>query len=117
MNKDAEKFLEKMLNTPSPSGFEQPVAKIFRDRVKGYADIIDHDVHGNSFAILNPDAEFKFMIAGHIDEIGLMITHIDKEGYISCAMIGEAVSATAVTAEKKRIIDMSKMLTLSTNIS
>ena len=88
MNKDSENFLRQLLEAPSPSGYEQPAAKIFRKRVKKSADKLITDVHGNSIAVLNPDAEFKFMITGHIDEIGLMITHIDDKGYIYVAQIG-----------------------------
>ena len=47
-----------------------------------HVDELIPDVHGNSIAVLNPDAPFKFMLAGHIDEIGLMITHIDDKGFI-----------------------------------
>lgn len=88
MNKDAENFLKQLLEAPSPSGYEQPAAKIFRQRVKDSADKLICDVHGNSIAVLNPTAEFKLMIAGHIDEIGLMITHIDDKGFIYTAQIG-----------------------------
>lgn len=88
MNTDSEKFLFDLLNTPSPSGTEQSAAKLFRERVKGYADKIERDVHGNTFAIVNPDAKFKFMITGHIDEIGLMITHIDEKGFLYVEQIG-----------------------------
>lgn len=88
MRKDSEKFLEALLNAPSPSGFEQTAAKIFRNRVKNHVDEVTRDVHGNSFAILNPKAKLKFMLAGHIDEIGLMINHIDDDGYIYTVQIG-----------------------------
>ena len=88
MKKDSLNFLKSLLNAVSPSGFEQQAAKVFRNRVKGHADKVVGDVHGNSIAILNPNAKFKFMIAGHIDEIGLMITHIDEKGYIYTAQIG-----------------------------
>jgi len=88
MNKNSESFLKELLESPSPSGFEQPAAKIFRQRVKGSVDKLITDVHGNSIAILNPEADFKFMITGHIDEIGLMITHIDDKGYLYVAQIG-----------------------------
>ncbi len=88
MNKNSENFLRELLETPSPSGFEQNAAKIWRDRVKKYSDKLISDVHGNSIAILNPKAKFKFMLAGHIDEIGLMITYIDDNGYIYTSQIG-----------------------------
>ncbi|MCK5000319.1 MAG: hypothetical protein KAS23_12320, partial [Anaerohalosphaera sp.] len=88
MNTSTEKFLKELLEAPSPSGFEQPAAKIFRNRVRSHVDQLIPDVHGNTMAILNPDAPFKFMLAGHIDEIGLMITHIEDNGYIYTAQIG-----------------------------
>lgn len=88
MNKQAEAFLKNLLEAPSPSGFEQPAAKIWREYVKDSVDELIPDVHGNSIAVLNPDAKFKFMLAGHVDEIGLMITHIDDKGFIYTAQIG-----------------------------
>lgn len=88
MNKISEAFLKELLESPSPSGYEQPAAKVWRAHVKDSVDQLIPDVHGNSIALLNPKAEFKFMLAGHIDEIGLMITHIDDKGYIYTAQIG-----------------------------
>lgn len=88
MNKQSEAFLKELLEAPSPSGFEQPAAKVWRDYVKGSVDELIPDVHGNSIAVLNPKAKFKFMLAGHVDEIGLMITHIDDKGFLYTAQIG-----------------------------
>ncbi|HPO70662.1 MAG TPA: hypothetical protein PKV53_10160, partial [Anaerohalosphaeraceae bacterium] len=88
MNKASEQFLKELLETPSPSGFEQPAAKLWRAYVKDSVDELSGDVHGNSIAVLNPKAPLKFMLAGHIDEIGLMITHIDEKGYLYVAQIG-----------------------------
>ena len=88
MRKDAEAFLKALLEAPSPSGFEQPAAKIFRERVADHVDDLVRDVHGNTMGVLNPKAPFKFMLAGHVDEIGLIITHIDDKGYLYTAQIG-----------------------------
>jgi putative aminopeptidase FrvX len=88
MNKDSEKFLIALLSAPSPVGFEQAAAKVFRERVKGYVDELVPDVHGNTIAVLNPKAEFKFMLAGHVDEIGLIVTHVDDKGYLYTAQLG-----------------------------
>ena len=88
MNKASLDFLKALLETPSPSGYEQPAAKLWRRYVEDSADELVADVHGNSIAILNPKAEFKFMLTGHIDEIGLTIMHIDDKGYIYTAQIG-----------------------------
>jgi len=88
MRKDAEAFLKDLLEAPSPSGFEQPAAEIFRRRIADHVHDLVRDVHGNTLGILNPDAPFTFMLAGHIDEIGLIITHIDDNGYLYTAQIG-----------------------------
>jgi len=88
MNKPSHDFLKALLEAPSPSGYEQPAAKLWRDYVKDSVDELIPDVHGNSIAVINPKADFKFMLAGHIDEIGLMITHVDEKGYIYTAQIG-----------------------------
>lgn len=88
MRPDSEKFLKALLNSASPAGYEQPASKIFRSRLKGVVDELKPDVHGNTIAVLNPKAPFKFMLAGHIDEIGLMTTYIDDKGYIYTAQIG-----------------------------
>ena len=76
------KFLETFLNTSGPSGFETPQAAVFRDYLKKYADKIDVDVLGNSIAVLNPDAKFKVMLAGHYDEIGFQIVYISDDGLL-----------------------------------
>jgi endoglucanase len=61
------------------------------------------DVHGNSIAVLNPKAKFKFMLAGHIDEIGLMITHIDDKGYAYVAQIG-GMDPALLTGQRVKIM-------------
>ncbi len=88
MKKDSRDFLFSLLSSVSPSGFEQPAAHIWRDRVRDKCDELIFDVHGNSMAVLNPKADFRFMLAGHVDEIGLMITHIDEKGFIFVSQIG-----------------------------
>ena len=81
-------FLKRLLDTPAPSGFEAPAARAWREEAQGIADVVDADVSGNSTAILNPDASPRIMLAGHIDEIGVMLTHVDDEGFLYFAAIG-----------------------------
>ena len=88
MNADARNFLRKLVESPSPSGFEQPVQNLVRARLKDHVDELRTDLHGNVIAVKNPDAPFRVMLAGHCDEIGLMITHIDDQGYIFFAPVG-----------------------------
>lgn len=81
-------FLKKLLDTPGPSGFETPAARVWRAEAEGIADEVTVDVGGNSFATLNPGGSPRVMLAGHIDEIGLMVTHIDDEGFLYFGGIG-----------------------------
>ncbi len=81
-------FLKKLLDTPGPSGFEQAPARVWRDEVSKFADDVRADVHGNSVAVVNPKGKPRLMFAGHIDEIGIQITHIDEDGFLYFAGIG-----------------------------
>src|SRR5467141_4673323 len=81
-------FLKKLLDTPGPSGFEAAPARVWRDEVQGFADEVRADAHGNSIAVVNSKGTPRLMLAGHVDEIGLQITHVDDEGYLYFAGIG-----------------------------
>jgi len=81
-------FLKKLLSTPGPSGFEQAPARVWREEVKKFADDVRADVHGNSIASLNGKGKPRVMFAGHIDEIGIQVTHIDEDGFLYFAGIG-----------------------------
>jgi len=74
-------FLEKLLDTPEPSGFETAESWIWRSEAKGFAQEVSADVKDNSQAAVNPGGSPRMMLAGHIDEIGLMIVHIDDDGF------------------------------------
>ena len=81
-------FLKRLLDTPGPSGFEAAPARVWRDEVKKLADDVTADVNGNSVASVNAQGAPRLMLAGHIDEIGIQITHVDDEGYLYFAGIG-----------------------------
>lgn len=88
MQKDSYDFLHSLLNTPSPSGFEQKIQRVVKKRVERYADSVRVDVHGNLIAALNPTGKIRVMLAGHCDQIGMMVHHIDDQGYIWVGAIG-----------------------------
>jgi endoglucanase len=89
MNDHAVTFLKTLLSTPGPSGDEAAAAKVWRDEAKTFADEVRADVRGNSYAVLNGAAGApRVLLAGHIDEIGLMVTHIDGEGFLWFAPVG-----------------------------
>ena len=81
-------FLERLLDAAGPSGFEVRAARVWREEAEEFADEVRVDVSGNSFATVNPSGAPRVMLAGHIDEIGLQITHIDDQGYLYVAEIG-----------------------------
>jgi endoglucanase len=80
-------FLKRLLDTPGPSGFESAPAKLWRDEARTFADV-SQDVAGNSMAVVNPSGAPTIMLAGHIDEIGLIVTYIDDEGFLYVGPIG-----------------------------
>lgn len=84
----AKSFFQKILETPSPSGYEQPVQALVREYAGEFADEVKTDLHGNVIACCNPGAEMRVMLAGHADQIGLLVTHIDESGFIYTNTIG-----------------------------
>ena len=84
-----ERYLKDLLETPSPTGYEVPVANLVRDRLSATADELRTDTMGSVHALLKGKGNGpSFMLAAHMDEIGLMVTYISDEGFLSVAAIG-----------------------------
>ncbi len=83
-------FLKELVETPSPSGFEQPAQRVIRRVLEPVADELHTDVMGNVIARIGGAGENcpRVMLAGHCDEIGFMIKHIDDNGFLFFAAIG-----------------------------
>jgi putative aminopeptidase FrvX len=88
MEAAAKKFLQQVLETPSPSGYEEPVQRIVREYAGGFADEVSTDLHGNVIACCNPGAKLRVMFAGHCDQIGLLVTFINEQGFLYTNPIG-----------------------------
>jgi len=88
MRKESLEFLKNLVTTPSPSGFESEIQKVCASYVKPYVDKVYKDVHGNQYAVRNPDGKMRVMLAGHVDEIGLMVNNIDDKGFVSFVPVG-----------------------------
>ena len=85
-------LLKQLTETFGPSGYEENVRKLVRAEVKPLADEIKVDALGNLIARKRP-SKFtkdtkKIMIAAHMDEIGLMVSHIDENGFVRFSSIG-----------------------------
>jgi len=88
MRKESIEFLKKLLTTPSPSGHESQNQRIWCDYARKHADEVHTDAYGNAVAVLNPAGDPKVMLDGHVDEIGLMVKHIDDNGFVYFQRIG-----------------------------
>lgn len=87
LNEQSLAFLKRLLDTPGPSGFESAPARVWRDEARQFAQVRG-DVSGNSIAEVNPGGSPTIMLAGHIDEIGLIVTYVDDDGFVYIAPIG-----------------------------
>jgi tetrahedral aminopeptidase len=88
MNDKSNDFLRECMNTASPSGFEGQFSRLWVEEANGFADRTWVDVKGNAYAVLNEKGSPRVMLAGHADEIGLMITLIDNDGFLRFTTIG-----------------------------
>jgi endoglucanase len=77
-----EEFLEKLITTPRATGYEFSAQGVIKEYLEGKVDEVYGDRVGNLYAVVNPDKPFKVMLAGHVDQIGFQISHIDKKGFL-----------------------------------
>ena len=88
MNAGDFAFLKELVETPSPSGFEQPAQRVIRRQLEPVADDLRTDVLGNLIARLEGRGGPRLMLAGHCDEIGFMVQFVDDRGFIYFGAIG-----------------------------
>ena len=69
INKKSEIFLEKYINTASPTGFESAGQKLWLDYIKPYINTHIVDTYGSVVGVINPDAKYQVVIEAHADEI------------------------------------------------
>ena len=82
ISKNSEKFLEKYLNTASPTGFESAGQKVWLDYIKPYIDSHIVDTYGSVVGVINPEAKYKVVIEAHADEISWFVHYITEKGFI-----------------------------------
>jgi tetrahedral aminopeptidase len=86
----AERYalLYELIHTPSPTGSEQAVQRLIRDRFATVANRIEPDVVGNLILSLNPDAKRKVMLCAHCDQIGFLVKYVSNDGYLYLDSLG-----------------------------
>lgn len=89
MNKDDLRFLKELIEAPSPTGTEMPAAEVLRTRIGRTATEVRTNVMGSVHATLKGTGNGpSVMLAGHIDEVGMMVNYITDEGFISFVPLG-----------------------------
>lgn len=88
MPQDSAEFLRSLLRTPTPSGFERRGQRVWSEYAANYSDKVESDPYGNVFATLHPEGAPKILLAGHGDELGLMVSHVTDDGFLHFKGIG-----------------------------
>jgi endoglucanase len=96
-------FLRDLTDASGPSGYEGPARAIWRQSAREFAATVHGDVMGSLTAVVHPEGAPRVMLAGHLDEIGLMITNIDEQGFLNFAPIG-GHDATILVGQRVRIL-------------
>ncbi len=105
MDANSKNFLQQLVETPSPSGYEHDVQRLVRDRIRPWCDDVRTDVMGNVFGIRHPEGNPRIMLAGHCDQIGFIVQYITDEGFLHVEAIG---GVDPVVATSQRVSIMTK---------
>lgn len=83
-------LIKKLVETVGPSGYESKIREVIRGEVEGYADEIRVDAMGNLIVKKGEKKEggLRVMLSAHMDEIGVMVTHVDKNGFARFTSVG-----------------------------
>ncbi len=93
---DVYSLLKKLCEAIGPSGYEDDVRGLVIDELKKSADELRIDALGNVIAVKKGSSDRKIMIAAHMDEIGLFISHIDDNGFLRAVPIGGIPERTLI---------------------
>ena len=88
-------FLFRLLETPSPTGFEMRGQQVWADWIKHHAPSVECDAYGSTWATLPGKTKRIVMLEAHADEIGYMIKHVDDRGFLRIDRVGGSDAATA----------------------
>ena len=84
-----DQLLNRLLMAAAPSGYEEAVQALFKESIAQYVDEVRTDTFGNVIAVRKgQDGAPKLMLSAHCDEIGLLVSNIDDNGYLYVQEIG-----------------------------
>jgi putative aminopeptidase FrvX len=87
MRDESMAFFERLVAAAGPSGDERLAARVWRDYTSGFADT-RNDAMGSSIATANGDGAPAVAVFGHVDEIALVLNHIDDDGFCWFGTVG-----------------------------
>lgn len=100
MNKVSKEFLENLLITPSPTGWEKAGVQVWKNYVEKFSDEVVTDAYGSCAAKINTNEDATtIMLEAHCDEIGMVVQHINEQGFVFINKLGGS-DATIARAKK-----------------
>jgi len=107
-------LIKKLVETTGPSGYESQIRAVVRQEVEPYADEVRVDALGNLIVRKGqraPDG-LKIMLAAHIDEIGVIVTHVDAEGFVRFTTLGGVRPHTCVGGRVRFLNGLSGVISM-----
>lgn len=96
LTKDSQSFLETLIITPSPTGYESAGQKVWKDYLAQFADQVESDAYGSALAKIITNADVAtVMLEAHADEIGMVVQHISDSGFVTLNKLGGSDSTIA----------------------
>lgn len=93
---ETKEFLESLIITPSPTGYESQGQKIWKEYISVYADRVESDAYGSALARMDVNSVVPtIMIEAHADEIGMVVQHISDNGFVTLNRLGGSDSTIA----------------------
>ncbi len=81
-------LLKALLEAPGPSGFEGRPAHVYAEAARAFTEHVEVDAYGSVYAAVRPGGRPHVLLAGHIDEIGLLVTYVDERGFVYFTGLG-----------------------------
>tara|TARA_R100001143_G_C3360441_1_gene135119 strand:- start:8566 stop:9639 length:1074 start_codon:yes stop_codon:yes gene_type:complete len=96
LEKKAQSFLETLIITPSPTGYESTGQKVWKEYLSGFADKVESDSYGSALARIQTNNDVAtVMLEAHADEIGMVVQHISDDGFVTLNKLGGSDSTIA----------------------
>ena len=111
MTNSEKKFLFELLSAPSPTGLETAGQKVWGKYINKFADTVQNDAYGTAWATLKGQSSKAptVMLEAHADEIGYIIKHICKNGFLRIDRVGGSDAATG-RGRRLKILDRKSVM-------